>query len=94
MFGAAFCDLTLALKSNAHPWLRVVQHVGISVIFNGRCHTQEAELRCYAFVTMKLYPNSYCKRYEKKRILIYRRIWCLLSLKTFKYSVTPPTEGW
>jgi len=30
--------LTMALKSNTHPWLRVV-HIGISVIFNSRCDT-------------------------------------------------------
>jgi len=29
--------LTRALKSTTHPWLSIV-HVGISVIFNGRCH--------------------------------------------------------
>jgi len=30
--------LTRALTSNTHPWLGVV-HIGISVIFDGRCHT-------------------------------------------------------
>jgi len=30
-FGAAFCDFDPGLKSNIHPWLRVV-HVGVSVI--------------------------------------------------------------
>jgi len=30
--------LTRVLKSNTHPWLSVVR-VGISAIFNGRCHT-------------------------------------------------------
>ena len=65
VLGQLSAILTRALKSNTHPWLRVV-HVGISVIFNGRCHTQEAELRCYAFVTLKLYPNSHCNRYAKK----------------------------
>jgi len=30
--------LTLALTSNTHPWLGIV-HVGISAIFDGRCHT-------------------------------------------------------
>jgi len=37
-FGAAFCNFDSAPKVYTHPWLRVV-HVGISVIFNGRCHT-------------------------------------------------------
>jgi len=38
VLGQLSAILTRALKSNTHPWLRVV-HVGISVIFNGRCHT-------------------------------------------------------
>jgi len=38
VLGQLSAILTLALMSNAHHWLRVV-HVGISVIFNGRCHT-------------------------------------------------------
>jgi len=65
VLGQLSAILTRALKSNTHPWLRVA-HVGISVIFNGRCHTWEAELHYYAFVTLKLYPNSHCKRYAKK----------------------------
>jgi len=38
ILGKLSAIFTLALKSNTHPWLRVV-HVGISVILNGRCHT-------------------------------------------------------
>ena len=57
--------LTMALKSNTHPWLRVV-HIGISVIFNSRCDTQEAELHYYAFATLKINSNSHCKRCAKK----------------------------
>jgi len=30
----------------------------------------------------------------RRRVLIYRRICCMLSLQKFKYSVTPPTVGW
>jgi len=65
VFGQPSAILARALKSNTHPWLTVV-HVGIPVIFNGRCHTKEGELHCYAFVTRKLYPNSHCARYAKK----------------------------
>jgi len=35
-------------------------------MFNGRCHTQEAELHCCALVTRKLYSNSHCKRCAEK----------------------------
>ena len=61
VLGQLSAILGWALKSTTHPWLRVV-HVGISVVFGG-CHTYEAELHCYAFVTLKLHPNSHCKRY-------------------------------
>jgi len=64
VLGQLSAIFTRALKSNTHLWLRVV-HVGISVILNGRCHAQEAELHCYAYVTLKLYPNSHWKRYAK-----------------------------
>jgi len=79
-------------KSNNHPWLRVV-HVGISAIFNGRCYTSERELHCYAFVTAKLYQTAIAKGVLRRRVFIYRRIWCMLSLQKFKYCVTPPTGG-
>jgi len=38
MFWKFSAILTRALTSNTHPWLGVV-HIGISVIFDGRCHT-------------------------------------------------------
>jgi len=38
ILGQLSAILTQALKSTTHPWLRDV-YVGISVIFNGRCHT-------------------------------------------------------
>jgi len=66
VFGKLSAILTRALKSTTHLWLRVV-HVGISVIFNVTCHTQEVELHCYTFVTLKLHLNSHCKRYAETR---------------------------
>jgi len=38
VLGRLSAILTRALKSNTHSWLRV-EHVGIYVIFDGRCHT-------------------------------------------------------
>ena len=51
VLGQLSAILTRALNSNTHPCLRLV-HVGIPVIFNGICYTWEAELHCYAFVTL------------------------------------------
>ena len=62
VLGQLSAIFTRVLTFNTHPWLGV-EHVGISVIFDGRCHTQEAELHYYAFVTLKLCPNSHCRRY-------------------------------
>jgi len=59
MFSGPFLRFCFGIL-NSLGVVRVV-NVGISVIFNDRYHTSEAESHCYAFGTLMLYPNSHFK---------------------------------
>jgi len=88
--------LSRDLNANSQPWLRV-EHLGISVIFKGRHHTQAADSHCYASGTLKLCPNSHCKF---QKLCKDDEVWFTETLMHARVHVSssivrkPPTGGW